>query len=269
MYLEMVKSWDFIRWVNGLGLMTRTWSKPFLKPMGLPSQLCEKPELWNDLYWRARNQYNDLEKEVNYSLYADSGSVLSEINLEVLKRALEELALRTELETVELFCSWYDRHFEVKEISRIKSSWRWTLIRAVWIPEQLIGKIVIPKCFESVRQDLGNLVWYESEYFRIELSKMPVTFLLEVDEPDNNYLREVIMSRTNKNGIIENPGYEDIFGDASIMLDVIEVEATLKAIRIINSSPDRQELMEYLNAVADSRNNPLKLSDQDILDILG
>jgi hypothetical protein len=267
MYLEMARNWDFIRWVDGLGLMTRAWSKPFLKPMGLPDQLCDNPELWNDLYWTARSQYNELDKAENYSLYTNPRNVSSKINLEVLKRAFEELALRTDVKTVELFCSWYNRHFEVEEISKIKNSWRWVLINGIWPSGQIIDKVVVPRCFELVKQDLATLVWHESEYFRIELSKMPVTFLLEINEPDNNYFREVIMSRTNKDGVIEDPKDEDIFGDASIMLDVIEVEATLKAIRIINSSPDRQQLMDYLYTVADLRNNSLRLSDQDILDM--
>jgi hypothetical protein len=270
MRLEASKDWNFIRWVNGLGLMTRTWAKPFLCPMGLPSQLCDEPELWSDLYWIAREQYNCSANIVNYSLYPDQSAALSQIGFEVLKSAFEALALRTDTATVESLYLWYHRHFEITRFDSIVRSWRRVLINAIWTPESLASKSIVPACFELIKSDLSHLVWSDSEYFRLELLKVPVTFLLEINEPDANEIGDAILSRTNENGIIEDSEYEDPFGDAGIILEVINGELILKAIKIINSSPERQQLMEWFYSVANSLEcNSFKLSDRDVLDMLG
>lgn len=270
MYLEAWKDWNFIDWVDGLGLTTRPWIRPFLEPMGLPSCLCDDPDLWNDLYWNAREQYDLLATVDWIACPDDEWDVWSYINFDVLKTAFDTLAARTNLETAELFCLWYNRHFEMTRFNWDLHAWRWVLIRAIWHPDKLVDKIVVPECFELIKENLEQLVWFDSESFRLKLQKVPVTFLLKPDGPDRNGLIDAILSRTNAEGIIENPEHEDLFGDASIVLDVIERESALKALKIINSSPARNEIMEYLHSCAEILGlYSLKLSDREILELFG
>jgi hypothetical protein len=257
MISESWENWDFIDWGNGLGILTLPWIEPFLIAMGVPSKIASDPEVWADLYAQVRLQYCSLGKLANHQKILEQEHLL-------LQLAFENLGERTDLETVHSLFRWFNRHFRNERLNLALRQWQHILTTAIWPPDRWRTEICHPTFLEPL---ISELVWFEAERVRLALLQMPITFLIPAEDPDIIEMRRILVEKRGEhNGteVLE----EDLHGDANTVNCVITKELIIKAIKLINRSPNRLEIMSWLNEITERVDiYTLEVSDIEILQL--
>jgi hypothetical protein len=250
-----LREWDLISWVRGLGLLTLPWIKPFLPTMAIPEKLCNEPELWIDLYWKARNY--SLSSMVNSEVsliknHEKQVNRVQEINEFILRQSLDDLATRTDSETVNAFCEWFNRHFLNRKYQTAIYQWESILVKAILRSSNSGNTEIQTNSIQYLMAEISGLVWWEVEYTRLKLIKMPITFLEEVFDELKNPLSELL----DEDGYLTHCDYEYPYGDAGIVSDIIHRELTLKALKLIHQSSleEEEEIIQWLTSLLDSSN---------------
>jgi hypothetical protein len=246
-----LKTWNFIYWNKGLGVLTLPWIKSFLPFIGVTNELENNIDHWAELYFSARDTYLDSGKIE--SIFPESRFENEQRNINILNQALNVFGERTNDKALEDLCLWFYCNFLNHNYLRAIRQWNSILTKAVLLSDSSIKKNSRSQLLDPLFLEIEDLIWWQTENFRLQLLEIPLTFPDTLEEDFlSNKTEPAVTSLVNSDSLTSDSNHGIPIGYPGMVYDLIINNLTLDALQVIHLNNYSKEGELWLKSLSSS-----------------